>query len=51
MLMGKEIVRKSTWAGMANINKPNTDHPGIDVLAANTSMQKDKACPPMDISH
>lgn len=51
MLTGEEIVRKPTWAGMANINKLNTDHPGIDVLAANTSMQKNKASPPMDISH
>ena len=51
MLTGEEIVRKPTWAGMANINKLNTDHPGIDVLAANTSMQKNKSSPPMDISH
>lgn len=50
MLKEEEIVRKSNWAGMANINKPNTDHLGIDVLAANASMQN-KASPPMDISH
>jgi hypothetical protein len=51
MLTREEIIRKSTWVGMANINNPNTDHPGIDVLAANASMQKNRASPPMDISH